>query len=58
MITDKHGRTPNYVVIDDPEGNAILLHQPTGWTEMVGPRPYAVSDLRDALAALIKRVKA
>lgn len=52
MIRD--GR--KYVIINDPEGDAMLLHQPSGATEKIGPRPYSGDDLLRAMAKLSGRV--
>ena len=52
LIRDNRGRVPTYVVVDDPQGVAVLKNQFTRATEIVGTRPYSKDELRSAARRL------
>lgn len=52
LIRDNRGRVPTYVVVDDPQGVAMLKNQFTGASEIVGAQPYSMDQLRSAARRL------
>ena len=57
LIRDNRGRAPTYVIVDDDDGNAVLLNQFNRRTEKIGPRPYDLEEVKRAARNLEQRDK-
>ena len=57
LIRDNRGRVPTYVVVDDPQGVAVLKNQFTGEVETVGARPYSMYELKSAVRRFARKAK-
>ena len=54
FVFDPRGKCPRYVIEDDEHGTALVVNQFTGWSEVIGGRPYSKDALRAAHALLLR----